>query len=236
MRWLLLLAFCVRSWGAITLVNTAVNSDTNCCATTSIAATQALTTGNLNACFVTALATATSVTDAASNTYTSGTAVTRPDAGYVGQWWYAKNVTGNAAAAPTANWGSGTGYVTINCRQYSGLDTTSPLDIDNKGANGTGTTLTSQSFNTSTADEVILEGMSGSGLGVTYSVGTGYGNQVNDAAGLAGTGDKIVSSTQSGVTATGSRPSSDQWLIAVISFKMASSATNNVFQKARVGF
>lgn len=143
----------------------------------------------------------TSIADTAGNTYTriSGKANGSSDARM--EVWYAKNVAGNASNIVTFTLGVSIAYYSGCSVQYSGLDTSAPLDATATG-NGSGTSVTSGSFTTIVADEVLVAcaAVFNGGAGA-WTAGTGYTKRVEDDATITMFEDKIVSATQAGVTA-----------------------------------
>jgi len=207
---------------AITLVNKTAaclnGSQANISATA-----QNHTGGNLIAvyAFWSTTSTTVSVSDTAGNSYSGVTAYTRGDSGAKGQWFYAKNISGNSSnvvkLTPT---GGSFSYPCIYVLQYSGLDTSAPQDADVGQGGNTSGTVTSPSFSTTVANEVILYGLGGNGS-QTFTAGTGYGLEAVDGNGYGATEDKIVSSTQSSVTAS-MGGNNNYYVGAVVSFKAAS--------------
>ncbi len=182
--------------------------------------------------------TVTSVTDVAGNTYTAQTSCPRSDGFSSGQWWVAKNVTGNAANAATANFSSTVAYVAIHALEYSGVDTSSPVDVNPAAGAGSGATLTSASFTTTSANEVLLVGGNAASY-ITFTAGGSYTIQTQDSATPTGpisaTEDLIVTSTQSSVTASMTQSGTGAWLIAVLSLKAAVAANTDPPFCANVG-
>lgn len=111
------------------------------------------------------------VTDTAGNTFTPiGTCMTASGAGgstgyTAGQLYYAKNTTARTVAQNgtgdviTATFGGGRGWPMIACEQFSGVNTTAPLDATSVvAAYDVTSPLSSGSFSTAQADEVIVLG------------------------------------------------------------------------------
>ena len=96
---------------------------------------------------------------------------------------YAKNITGAATPTVTATWAPDVGWRHIHISEWSGADTTAPLDKTGSGT-GTGTTYTTSS-QTTTTDGQLIYVAEGNGNAPTVgtapnftqlSIGTNYGN------------------------------------------------------------
>jgi hypothetical protein len=164
----------------------------------SIAATAfSVTTGNFVVCQVAwnGGPTVTGVTDNASppNVFT-GLHLTNIGSGEVNsQLWYAKNVTGNASDVITASLSGGvTNILGIACIQYSGVDTSSPADVDDTSGTGgsNGNSTTTAAITTSTANELIIvaQGLDRASTAALASTGYSSGNTgvctVNSSTGV----------------------------------------------------
>jgi hypothetical protein len=169
----------------------------------------------------------TSVTDTAGNTYqaASGAADTTPGNDRI-EIWYAMNTTANASNVITFHMSTGASFWSIVAAQYSGIATSSAFDAAASGEDGLGnTSVTSGAFSTAQADELIVGAAQSTGSG-TWSAGTGLTNaRVTDGDGIAGLADKIVSATQSSVTATMTSTVTNSKSIAVATFKAAAAAS-----------
>lgn len=219
-----ILILCTQSNAAITLVN--ITSGTGGGFASSVATSAfSVTTGNLIVCGernvdASAGGPPTGVTDTAGNTYTNVTGVVMTDGLSSVSIWRAKNITGNASNVVTAAYTS-SHTRTLVCHQYSGLDTSAPDDANATGSGTSGTTLTSGTFSTTTANEVIFV-VGTDTVSPGYTPESGYTEQYDD--GTTATEDKIVSATQSSITATMTQGASLPWGIAVATFKEAASA------------
>lgn len=210
--------------GTITLVNhTSADNTSGTNLPTFSAGAISTTNGNMIGVCVGYLSTAgtITVTDTASNTYTALTAQPRFSTDYFVQFFYAKNITGNASNVVTMHQsGATTSFPAIVVLEYSNLNTSSPADVDNKGAVSSSSPVTSQTFTTASANEAILACANTAGSG-TYVAGSGYTIQETTTHKLASVEDKIVSSIQTSVTASmsftaGTSPNNG---IAAASFK-----------------
>lgn len=93
--------------------------------------------------------------------------------------WYAKNITGlttpTFTATITTPSGTGSGLIV---REYSGLDTTAPLD-KSTSLGGTTTAISSGATAATTNANELVIGAGASDFGNnTYTVGAGYGNLI----------------------------------------------------------
>lgn len=213
----------------IALVNSTSNSGSG--SSTTIDATAANhTTGNLLVVIArnggTTGATH-SITDTAGNTYIQlNTTLANNGLGNA-SFWYAKNITGNASNVVRCTYSTGCTFRGIIVVQYSGLDTTAPLDANptpiNTNANHAGET--SNTFSTTQADEVII-------AAAAYDNGSALAGLIGGTASLIELDipayccleDLIVSSTQSSITAALSSTGLGDWMFFQASFKGAAAA------------
>jgi hypothetical protein len=165
--------------------------------------------------------TVVSVTDTAGNTYVPGPAKFDSGSGEQLVILGAFNVTGHASNVVSVNLSAGVQYWGVLTRQYSGLAALSAYDATATDATF-GTTLTSGAFTTAQADELIICLAQVANTGTTWTAGSGYAIQVQDASQVTVFQDQIVSSIQTGVTAalTSSDGSSSKSLL-VATFKAA---------------
>jgi hypothetical protein len=133
-------------------------------------------TGATMVCGVAAAQTPTSVSDA-NNTYTDiGTHVSYTNGSYNHlSVWYAANITGGTGLTPTAAISAGYGF--ILCNEYVNMQS-SPFDssaVATATNNAAGTTVTSGSFTTTFANDVIFAFASTATVGVqTFTAGTNF--------------------------------------------------------------
>jgi hypothetical protein len=173
----------------------------------------------------------TSVTDTAGNSYTLiGTKLLNSVTGKYMQWAYVTNCLGNASNAVTANLNV-SARITVIAVQYSGLATSSVLDQTASGKDEAGgsATLTSAAFTTTQADELILEW--GHAIGSVPTAGAGYTSRV--ATVRTRLAEQIVSTVQTGATATQTLGGADNWSILVATFKMAGGGAPSLVQLER---
>lgn len=132
--------------------------------TTVASAAKNTTTGNLLAVCVTTQegagsTTIDSVADTAGNTYTAGTHYGAGGGGCLVRWFYAYNITGNAANVVTATMSGNTRYKGIHQIEISGLDTTSAVLSDESGATNFASATISPGDLTLTGDGIFLYGV-----------------------------------------------------------------------------
>jgi hypothetical protein len=154
-----------------------------------------------------------SVTDTRGNTYSPAVGTTS-GTGLRQVIYYAKNIAGGSNTV-TVTFNQGPTYPDVRILEYSGLDTSSPLDVTAAAA-GTGTTANSGSATTTAANELIF-GAGTSGHAFT-AAGTGFTQRMIDIFGNIAE-DETVSSTGSyNATATNT---SSAWVMQMAAFKAA---------------
>lgn len=213
----------------------AANTENSAHTTLALTFDSSATSGNLivvSVGYYPAARSITSVTDSQGNTYTAVAAVFTTDAGdpHEAQIYYAKNISGGSSFQITVTYDSSLSYSGMSASEYSGLDTTAPLDAHSEtsaqtAGNPLAATWTSASFTTTVADELIyVFGMSNNGAAGPLAAGSGYTMRTTSGyAGRMGAMDQIVSATQSSVTATmtDSFGGSMSYGMAVATFKIA---------------
>jgi len=185
--------------------------------TLAVAYPAAQTAGNLNIVVVgwnDTTAAVSSVTDSRGNTYTravgptTGTALSQ-------SIYYAKNIIAGSNTV-TVVFNQTAAYPDVRVLEYSGADTTNPLDVT-AGASGTGLTGNSGSATTTSANELVF------GAGMTFDIynaaGSGYTNRVITNFGDIAE-DKSVTSTGS-YNATAAMRASAAWVMQMATFKAA---------------
>ena len=174
------------------------------------------TTGNLLVVFVglrDTSVTVSSIADTAGNTYTYVTRIAGTSSAI--ECWYAKNITGNANNVVTATFSASVYYRTITVNQYSGCDTSAPLDQYNTGT-GYDTAPTTGNITTTVADEVLVAGVRLLASRI-ITAGTNYTKRV-DTSSWGASEDRIVSATGT-YNATFSLSDVTYWATIVASFK-----------------
>jgi Domain of unknown function (DUF1929)/IPT/TIG domain len=174
------------------------------------------TAGNLNLVVVgwsDNVATLNSVTDSHSNTYVqAGTTIN--GTGIRQAIYYAKNIAGGSNTV-TASFSQAAAFVDLRVLEYSGLDTTSPLDVAT-GASGTSASPNSGAATTTSATEMIF------GAGTTgnsfKAAGTGFVSRIITSPDGDIAEDKLVTSTGSN-SATATLNSSSTWVMQMATFR-----------------
>jgi hypothetical protein len=178
------------------------------------------------------------VEDTAGNTYTK---ISDQDlgAGHT-SIWYAKNIIGNANNVITMTFSQSVDVRQAAVIQYSGIDTSSPLDITSDVGNpscGCSTDVTSSSFSTNSANELIVFALATRDTN-TWTAGDIGGTAAtlrgSPTDGLAFE-DQIVSSIQSSITAAISWTPGRNYLGAVVTFKTPLNATGAGFKVILAG-
>jgi hypothetical protein len=152
-----------------------------------------------------------SVSDSKGNQYSLAVGPTS-GSGLKQSTYYAKNIAGGTNTV-TVTFSPAAAYPDVRILEYSGLDTSAPLDVA-VGAAGTGTTANSGAASTTTADELIF----GAGTsGTTFSAaGSGFTKRMINLYGNLGE-DKTVASTGSyNATAT---DQSGVWVMQMAAFR-----------------
>lgn len=152
-------------------------------------------------------ATAT-VADTAGNVYTGLTQIS-PASVAGSRFFYARNIKGNASNVITVTYGANQASA-VFVWEISGAHKSTPFDKEASATTaGAATTLTTSAFTTTTANEIILCAAQIGQVNITFTAGAGYaldsastGYPVAAGARFAGTQHQIVSSIQTGVTAS----------------------------------
>lgn len=123
------------------------------------------------------------------------------------QWFYTLSTVGNANDVVTASFSSAP-YVAILVGELTGVATSSAQDICSRGDFSSTASITTSSFTTDTADEILLQGAVWGALGYTVTAGSGY-TAIVDSNGMCGLQYQSVSAIQTGATATMTTSSSN---------------------------
>ena len=161
-----------------------------------------------------------SIVDSQGNTYTravgptTGTALSQ-------SIYYAKDIAGGSNTV-TVTFNYSAAYPDVRVLEYSGADTTKPLDVT-AGASGTGLTGNSGSATTTSANELVF------GAGMTFDVynaaGSGFTNwAITNFGDIAE--DKGVTSTGS-YNATAGMRSSAAWVMQMATFRASGQVSSN---------
>lgn len=205
---------------AIAYVNGAGNYETIPETTIAAPATNH-TTGNLLVVFVgfcSDTGTVSSIADTAGNTYIYVGRIKNDTINNVIECWYAKNITGNANNVVTVTVSTDVSERVITVDQYSGCDTSAPLDQSNSGT-GNDAAPTTGNITTTQADEVLAAGVY-LYISQTITAGANYTlRTLSDAApSYAASEDRIVSSIGT-YNATFALSGGTYWATIIASFK-----------------
>lgn len=208
---------------SIAFVQVANTTTNTASASVNIAYASAQHAGDLNVVIVgweDATSNITSVADSKGNSYALAVGPTRNTGHNSLAIYYARNIAAATAGANivTVTFNTTAAGPDIRIAEYSGIDTTSPLDAAN-GATGTGTALSTASMNTTTANELIVGGDQLSNN--TAAVGTGFTQRVLTSHSHV-LEDRIVSTTGS-YAATATQSPSGYWTMIGATFRVAGS-------------
>ncbi len=166
-----------------------------------------VTTGNalIVGCVASAASAPTiTVSDTAGNTFNPmGSQLAWNSNGSFTEMFVALNVTGNSSDAITCNYSASVSYPGLVAVQYSGVATSSAVDVTNASGQCTNCNgVTSSSFTTAQAQEVIVA-IYNANNSVTFTAGTGFTIEVQ-AGGTGSSGfalaDEVTSAVQSAVS------------------------------------
>jgi hypothetical protein len=196
-----------------------VNSKTSTSASSLAAAySSAQTAGNLNVVTVMwgdTTRAVSSVADSKGNAYALAVGPTKAT-GLTSAIYYARNIASGSNTV-TVTFNGTAAYPNVNVLEYSGLDTTNPLDVS-VAATGSGTAANSGSATTTSASELIVG--AGSTTNAATAAGSGFSNRIINSFGDISE-DRIVSSTGSyNATAT---LTSGTWVMQMATFRASTS-------------
>ncbi len=201
--------------GSIAFVQ--VNSATPQTATASVPVTYpaAQTAGNLNVVAVgwnDTTSSVTSVTDSRGNTYAqAGTTIT--GTGLRQAIYFAKNI-GAGSNTVTVGFSQAAAFVDVRIFEYSGADTSTPLDVT-AGAAGTSISPSSGAATTTAANELIFgAGMTGDGFA---GAGTGFTSRIITPDGDIAEDQTVINTGSNSATAPLKR--SSNWVMQMATFR-----------------
>jgi hypothetical protein len=198
-------------------------SDSSTTASVSVAFPSNQTAGNLNVVFIAPLlagVTITSVTDSHSQTYTKAIGPISQAGGGVDvlQAWiyYSANIAAGANTI-TVLFSAANNFPEIDILEYSGLATSSPLDVTGSAHGASGTS--SVSVTTTNSNDIVVAGFFNDGSGWNGTPGTGFTNRLFDS----GSGNQVDDQS---VTAAGTYTDTPTnlggvWLGIAAAFKVA---------------
>ncbi|HLK32501.1 MAG TPA: IPT/TIG domain-containing protein, partial [Terriglobales bacterium] len=191
-------------------------------ASVTVAYPGAQTAGNLNVVVVgwnDTTSTVQSVSDSAGNTYslaagpTSGTGITQ-------SLYYAKSIAGGNNKV-TVTFNQAASYPDVRVLEYTGLDSSSPLDVTAVGT-GNSSSASSASATTTSGNELIF-GANTVGTG-NKAPGTGFTTRIITTPDSDLAEDETVSATGS-YAATATLTSKGPWVMQMAAFKAAGAST-----------
>jgi hypothetical protein len=174
----------------------------------------AQTAGNLNIVAVgwnDTTSTVSSISDSQGNTYTLAIGPTT-GTGLRQSIYYASNIRGGSNTV-TVTFNQAAIWVDVRVLEYSGLSTTSPLDVT-AGAAGTGTSASSGAATTTVANELIFA--AGMTTATFKSAGTGFVSRIITSPDADIAEDQVVTSTGS-YNAT-APSTSGSWVMQIATF------------------
>jgi hypothetical protein len=179
-------------------------------------------TGNLIVVGVTigGAGTSATVTDNLGNTYTQAVPFSIVSSSTVAIF-YAKNITGGACTVTAKP--SSTQDVTLGICEYSGADTSAPLDTT-ASSGGTSTSPSSGSATPANANSLIVGALTTGGSAATITNGSGFTSRYQ-AAGTPQTLDVEDKFASSSVAATWTLAASQSWAAVAAIFKPSATST-----------
>ena len=202
--------------GTIAFVQVNAADPQTASASVPVAYLTAQTAGNLNVVAVgwnDTTSTVSSVTDTRGNTYIqAGTTTT--GTGMRQAIYYAKNIAAGSNTVTVA-FNQAAAFVDVRVLEYSGIDTSSPLDVT-AGAVGTGGTPSSGAATTTAAKELIFgAGMTGSHFS---AAGTGFTSRIITSPDGDIAEDQVVNASSS-YSAVAPLAYSSAWIMQMATFK-----------------
>jgi fibronectin type 3 domain-containing protein len=163
----------------------------------------------------------TSVTDSGGNTWTKIGAFSVPGHYSDGEMWYVANAK---AATSVVIRTTGSVVAAMALQEFSGVATTSPLDVST-GTSNTSTAASSGSMMPTASTDLVVGFVAGHNNAQAISVGAGYSAQAQQTSSAAGastasvvTGYKVLTSA-SAQTFTGSFTTAMYWAAGIATFK-----------------
>jgi hypothetical protein len=204
--------------GSISFVQVKSATPQSASASVAVAYTAAQTAGNTNIVAVgwnDTTSTVSSVTDSRGNAYTLAVGPTT-GTGLRQSIYYAKNI-GSGSNTVTVAFNQAAAFVDVRALEYSGLDTSAPLD-QATGASGTSSTPNSGAVNTTSANELIF----GAGMtaGRFTAGGAGFTSRIITSPDGDIAEDLVVGSIGNN-SASAPMSTSTKWVMQVATFKAA---------------
>jgi hypothetical protein len=176
--------------------------------------------GNLIIAFVRMSSTSqtVTVTDSAGNIYIDAISQVQTADGHQVHIFYAKNVAGSANTV-TAHFSAANNHPWIAVYEYSGLNTTAPLDTTAHAQGSGSTASTGATPSTTSSNELVF---AATGLPASYtgsvSAGTGYALTQQDTGASRAANEAASTSSTGSVTGTFSLGSATNWTAVVATF------------------
>jgi hypothetical protein len=179
-----------------------------------------------------------SIADNKSNTYTQvGSTLHANATSDYCRVYYAKNITSSATFTITVNFtGSpGSGDTMVAIHEYSGADTTAPLDSVNPGATGSGTAVSPGAVTPTVNGCLIFSGgCDDSGANATPTANTGGGYTLRQHQDDASSHERIytedfVQTTAASTTASFTIGASSHWAVQAAVFKPSGAAAAKTY-------
>src|SRR5262245_2397714 len=156
----------------------------------------------------------TGITDTRGNTYVQARSHTNSTGNIYGTVWYAKNVAAGANTVTLSFSGVSSSQMII--LEYSGLDTTAPLDqVNSATSSSAGTVLNSGNVTTTAANELIF-GAAGVASAANITPGAGF-TERQDCNNKLEAMDQVVSATGT-YAASWTDDVSGHWVALVVTF------------------
>lgn len=188
----------------------------------------AVTAGNCLILQVVGNQTVSSVSDTAGNTWGSGTSDAATGGWPVARYYVVPNCLGNANDTVTVTMSSAN-FCNACVMQYSGVATTSPVDVTVSNSSGATnvTTQTSPSFTPTTSTGVAVAFGANANNGVNYTAGTNYTLRTSQAGVIQVAGEDRLNAPASSQTASITVSVADSVDIFVIVLKAPAALTTN---------
>ncbi len=185
-----------------------------------VAYSNAQTAGNLNVVAVgwgDTTSAISSVTDTKGNTYTRAVGPTSNN-GLQQAIYYAKNIAGGSNTV-TVKFNQAAAYPDVRILEYSGLSSSSPLDVTAAGT-GNGTSASSGTATTTSASELIFGAGTTAGIGYT-APGAGFTTRIINIYGSLAEDETVLAAGSYAATASNS---GGYWVMQMATFKASASS------------
>ena len=149
-----------------------------------------------------------------------------------GEMFYLANGTNTAITSVTATYSVAVGFLGMIVYEISGANITSPEDTSVNTTNDllNQTSLTSNQFTTTNANDILLFGASTNATSGTYTAGSGYNLPTNSTLTRTAFENQIVSSIQTNATASISWATARTGVISTLGAFKAAAAASPTFE------